>query len=247
MRRRGHSNQQSGSSWMASYADLVTQILIFFVLLYSMSVLDVQRFSFALASIQSTFGVPLGIVEPPPILFDPADGEDFTDLDELIRQRDLRQLIEVYHRLEQQVGDSGLMELLMQERGIVIRFSEHVFFDSGRAELRSEARAALDLLEPILVDMPNAVRVEGHTDPRPINTPLFPSNWELSTARATAVIRYLVVQRGLDPTRLSAAGYAEFRPVASNATTEGMARNRRVDMVVLRLSLSAGEPRPDLE
>ena len=86
------------------------------------------------------------------------------------------------------------------------------------------------------------MRVEGHTDNLPINTPRFPSNWELSTARATSVIRYLIEEENLDPERLSAAGYGEYRPIDANDTPEGRARNRRVDLVILRLGLTSAEP-----
>ncbi|MDQ7793175.1 MAG: OmpA family protein [bacterium] len=246
-RRDDHPARQSAPFWMSSYADLVTQILIFFVLLYSMSVIDIQRFSAALASVQHTLGIPPGTVEPPPLLFDPADGTELADLDELIFQRDLAQLLGVYRRLELEVGDAAQAELLLEERGIVVRFPERILFDTGSADLRPEALAALDHLLPILADIPNAIRVEGHTDSRPISTIQFPSNWELSTARATAVIRYLIEFRGMDPLRLSAAGYAEFRPLAPDTTPEAMARNRRVDLVILRVSLGAGEPRAQTE
>jgi chemotaxis protein MotB len=230
---------------MTTYSDLVTQILIFFVLLYSMSVMDVQRFSAAIASIQETLGMPPVILQPtetPPVR-PPADEEGIPlDPELLIRQKDVEQILAVLAKLEDAVGDDGQVELLREERGIVVRFSDQILFDTARADLRREALQALDRIFPVLAAVPNDVRVEGHTDSRPIRTLQFPSNWELSTSRATAVVRYLIEGRRLDATRLSAAGYGEYRPIASNDTAEGMARNRRVDVVILRLSLSAAEP-----
>lgn len=187
------------------------------------------------------------MIEEPPPRFDPGPGEQEVNLDELVMERDLAQLLEVYRLLQQELGHSHQVDLVLQDRGIVIRFSDHVFFDTGRADLRPDACRALDELSGVLLTIPNDVRVEGHTDSRPISTLIYPSNWELSTARATAVVRYLVEDKGMDPFRLSAAGYGEYRPVADNTTAEGMARNRRVDVVVLRLGLSAAEPRPTTE
>ncbi|HSW10157.1 MAG TPA: OmpA family protein [Bacillota bacterium] len=244
-KRRSLSVTSSSPFWMTTYSDLVTQILIFFVLLYSMSVMDVQRFASAMASIQETLGMPPVILQPtetPPVR-PPADDEGMPlDPELLIRQKDLAQILTVLGKLEEALGDEGQVELLREERGIVVRFSDEILFDTGRADLRGEALQALDRLFPVLAAVPNDVRVEGHTDSRPIRTLQFPSNWELSTSRATAVVRYLLEERGLDATRLSAAGYGEYRPVADNDTLEGMARNRRVDVVILRLSLSAAEP-----
>jgi len=245
-KRRSLSVTSSSPFWMTTYSDLVTQILIFFVLLYSMSVMDVQRFASAMASIQETLGMPPVILQPtetPPVR-PPADDEGMPlDPELLIRQKDLAQILAVLGKLQEALDGEGQVELLREERGIVVRFSDQILFDTARADLRREALQALDRLFPVLAAVPNDVRVEGHTDSRPIRTLQFPSNWELSTSRATAVVRYLLEEWGLDATRLSAAGYGEYRPIADNDTVEGMARNRRVDVVILRLSLSAAEPR----
>jgi len=111
----------------------------------------------------------------------------------------------------------------------------------GRVHER--ALKILDEVAPILADIPNHIRVEGHTDDVPISTAQFPSNWELSTARATNVLQYLLEGEVVDPDQLTAAGYGEYRPVASNETEEGRAQNRRVDIVLLRLGAQEYEPR----
>jgi chemotaxis protein MotB len=108
-----------------------------------------------------------------------------------------------------------------------------MLFDSGKSDLKPRGMTLLDTLAERLRTMPNEIRVEGHTDNIPIATPLYPSNWELSSARATTVGRYLAEHSDVAPNRIIAAGYGEFRPVASNDTREGRARNRRVDLVVL--------------
>jgi chemotaxis protein MotB len=120
-----------------------------------------------------------------------------------------------------------------EERGFIVSLVEAGFFDTGEAEPRPEALPIIDTLGRMLADSTNHIRIEGHTDDRPIRTNRFPSNWELSTARATWLVAYLVQEFGIEPDRLSAAGYGEFRPIASNETLEGRSRNRRVDIVLL--------------
>jgi chemotaxis protein MotB len=115
----------------------------------------------------------------------------------------------------------------------VISLAGNLLFDSGKSDLKPRGMTLLDTLAERLRTMPNEIRVEGHTDNIPIATALYPSNWELSSARATTVGRYFAEHSDIAPIRLSAAGYGEFRPVALNDTREGRARNRRVDLVVM--------------
>ena len=118
------------------------------------------------------------------------------------------------------------------------------FFDTGQAEPRARALPLIDALGSILAGSPNHLRVEGHTDDRPIRTARFPSNWELSTARATWLVAYLEQQFGIEPDRLSAAGFGEHRPIARNNSPEGRARNRRVDIVLLSEDVAISEEPP---
>jgi chemotaxis protein MotB len=131
----------------------------------------------------------------------------------------------------------------MDPRGLVISLGEGSCFDSGSDQLKAEGRDLLDALAPQLLERKSEVRVEGHTDDVPIRTVRFPSNWELSVGRSTAITRYLVESYGFAPVQLSASGYAEYRPVAPNDTPDGRARNRRVDIVVLSTNYSRTEPR----
>ena len=131
----------------------------------------------------------------------------------------------------------------MESRGLVISLGEGGFFDSGSDQLKPEGRELLDALAQRLVITENQIRIEGHTDNVPIRTMRFPSNWELSTARATAIVSYLVHKFDFTPQRLSAAGYGEFCPLDANRTPKGRTRNRRVDIVVLNSSAVRSEPR----
>jgi chemotaxis protein MotB len=130
----------------------------------------------------------------------------------------------------------------LETRGLVISL-DGSFFDSGSDQLHPEGVELLNSLAPPILSLGSNVRIEGHTDNVPIQTGRFPSNWELSTARATSVVAYLVRQFGFSPEKLSAAGYGEFKPIESNDTPEGRARNRRVDIVILTSTSVRGEPR----
>jgi len=136
---------------------------------------------------------------------------------------------------------AGYLQLVEDPRGLVIEVPEAGSFDVGQAELTPEAGAMLSRVATMLATLPNAVRIEGHSDPTPIRTAQYASNWELSTARATRVVEFLVATAGLAPARLSAAGYAEFKPRAANDSREGRARNRRVDLVLLNEATTRAE------
>ncbi|OGP64601.1 MAG: hypothetical protein A2170_13670 [Deltaproteobacteria bacterium RBG_13_53_10] len=134
------------------------------------------------------------------------------------------------------------IKFIIEKRGLVIRVSERLFFESGDASIRSDFIPMLNVFARAFENVPNHIRVEGHTDSVPINTPKFPSNWELSTARATTIIRYLLGNFNLKQERLSATGYAEFHPIESNRTPEGRLQNRRVDFVVMSNKEMEDEP-----
>ena len=126
----------------------------------------------------------------------------------------------------------------------MVRLADRVLFDLGKADLRPDARRVLDALAGVLAELPNPVRVEGHTDDLPINNERFPSNWELSTARATTVVRYFIEHHGMDPRRFSAAGYGEYHPLVPNTSAANRQKNRRVDVVIMPLSSKGVEPGP---
>lgn len=131
-------------------------------------------------------------------------------------------------------GIGHALDFRLEARGLVVTIvTDQVLFADGRAEIQPAGVEVLAIVADALLPRTNLVAIEGHTDSRPIATTRFPSNWELSTARATSVLRYLVDRNGFDPDRLSAAGYADTRPVAPNDTVDGAARNRRVEVVVL--------------
>jgi chemotaxis protein MotB len=129
-----------------------------------------------------------------------------------------------------------------ESRGLIIRLKDTILFDPGSDIIKDKARKTLDKLAGILKEIPNSVRIEGHTDKQPINTSRFPSNWELSTARATNIVKYLIENHKLNPQNLSAVGYGEYMPVKKISSNEDQAVNRRVDIVILSSISKVLEP-----
>lgn len=151
------------------------------------------------------------------------------------------QLKKIKEKIDNYVAENHLEKFvstkITQKEGLVITFSEKYMFDSGKADIYPEAKEVIKNIASLLVDEPNRISIEGHTDNTPINTPEFPSNWELSTKRAVNVLKYLLEELKFDPKRLTAAGFGEWHPVAPNDTPENKAKNRRVDLIVRRLEI----------
>lgn len=235
MRRKPREESSNAGSWLTTYSDMVTLLLAFFVLLFAFSNVDEAKFSAVISAFQGYFGVLEGGLvvrdQPVPLPFDSSE----------LAQKQLNQLYEELTEFIEQEGLSGV-RLEMEERGLIVRFAEQVFFDLGEATLKPEALRILGSISGTLRDLPNPLRVEGHTDNWPIQTSKFPSNWELSVHRATNVVRHLIEVEGFDPKKLSAAGYSEYRPVKPNDTAQNRALNRRVDIVILNIDLWGSEP-----
>jgi len=171
----------------------------------------------------------------------PSDKAKITELeDELARLREAKSLLE--QRLRREI-DADQVSLEMQDRGLVITFVAEVLFDSGKTKLRSEGEGILKKVGAVLRQeaMENEIGIEGHTDNEPIKYSGWKSNWELSTARATSVLHYLVDDSGLQPGKLSATGYGEYRPIATNATEEGKQENRRVEIIIKPLGITKAD------
>lgn len=246
-RDRGTGVNMAAPQWMVTYSDMVTQLLAFFIVLFSISVVDVQRFQSLISAFRASVGIlDMGrsfeqntLVGSPPVAIAPAPAPAGSQL--------TLQLQQVMQELAQQLEAGGLpssVELVPEERGLVVRLAERVLFDLGKADLRPDSRRVLDVLAGVLARIPNPVRVEGHTDNLPIRNERFPSNWELSTARATTVVRYFVEHHRLDPRRFSAAGYGEYHPLVPNTSDANRQKNRRVDVVILPLSSNGVEQSP---
>jgi chemotaxis protein MotB len=245
MSRKKKHEHVNHERWLVSYADFITLLFAFFVVLFASSQANKKKQLDLSAAMQTAF-TPLGTFENhskiPPLTDNrsapasstpaaiplPLPSVHVETAEET--EKHLNKL------LAQQVAaghiSPGSVTMRITTDGLVISLHEFGFFPSGSAEVRA---ASIPMLASLAVTLPaGPLRIEGHTDNVPIHTAQFATNWELSTARATAIARLLLEHGPIDPANLSAAGYAEFHPVASNATTDGRARNRRVDIILLR-------------
>ncbi|KXG77619.1 Motility protein B [Fervidicola ferrireducens] len=229
--------------WMTTYGDLITQTLIFFVLLFALSNVDAKKFDLAITSVQGSLGILEGgksLIEGEFVEEGLAGENLFTG--EQQEEKELKELGDTILEIVKRSGYEGVT-VSIDERGLAVRFMEGVLFDSGKADLKSEAIRLLDKIAPVLKQSRRPIRVEGHTDNVPIHTREFPTNWELSTARAVSVLRYLVENHGIPPRMISAAGYGEYHPIAPNDTDQNRSRNRRVEIIILSSSLMTQEPK----
>lgn len=235
-KRRGPPAEGHGGDerWVISYADLVTLLLGFFIILYSTSKTDAEKFKMFAFGLGEAFNVEVRSGQP--------GGSPIHDggrcllpgpLNSGTIDRDLERIQSEVDAKAAGAGVAGQIIVTRQDDNIVIRLPNQLLFASASADVRPEAAALLQVAGAVIAELPHQVRVEGHTDNVPVGTERYPTNWELSSARATAVLRYLVEKGRMDPSRASAAGYAEFRPVGSNDTPEGRAANRRADIVLL--------------
>jgi chemotaxis protein MotB len=209
---------------MVTYGDIMSLLLTFFVLLISYSTIQEEAFRRALSSFQEALGI---------LPYERA----IIQLDHIpaVRMGPPIPAAEIIRRIRNSANAAGLkgtVNVREEREGIRITIQSPILFDSGKADLRPEALPVLDEIARILKESPNQVIIEGHTDDVPINTPEFPSNWELSTARAISVSKYFFEKENLGPERFAVAGYAEYHPVAPNDTPEGRQENRRVEILL---------------
>jgi chemotaxis protein MotB len=240
MSRLSRKNHLSHDRWLVSYADFITLLFAFFVVLYAFAKADQKKQSDISTAIDGAFR-SLGILP------DGKGSASDTDLSIATMKRvmgedvmsparvkdDLEHIRrELTQSLANQVANHTV-SIQMGRDGLIISLREAGFFNSGSAMPRPETLATMQQIVASVDRTPYDVRVEGHTDNIPIHNDEFDSNWELSSARATRIARIILALRTIPPERLSAAGYAEFHPVADNATPEGRAQNRRVDLIIL--------------
>jgi len=228
--------------WILSYADFITLLLALFVVLYASARLDADRSRTLIEGIGSAF--PL-VDEPgfsiretrDPSTPESGSGTGLLEQDALLRaRRQLEALLEAERR-----RDEGSIVTRVHEdpRGVVLSLTSTELFPVGEATIREEQARLLDAVAPILTASDQPLLIEGHTDDRPIQNEFYPSNWELSAARAAAIARFFIARHELDPTRVSATGHAEFRPIVPNTSARRRARNRRVEIILQRESLPA--------
>src|SRR5882672_3380344 len=250
-RRRKHRPHANHERWLVSYADFITLLFAFFVVLYASSQVDKKKVGKLAMAIQVAFQ-EMGVFDTsstkePADLEDPMPFSTVQTVESIQRNANLAQiashpggaldgagengdLAQLQHELETALALEIAQENISMRRepdGLVISLREVGFFESGSGQMKQESKPAFDRIADLLRKRNCRLRIEGHTDNVPIHTAQFSSNWELSTTRATEIIRVLIVRDGFDPHQLSAAGYGEFHPLASNSTRKGQSMNRR--------------------
>lgn len=239
-RRQADHPHASHERWLISYADFITLLFAFFVVMYAASRGSQTRVMELAQAIQTAFA-ELG-------MFTPASSHLSLVPAPPAEESTTPQVLAPLAALKKRLGNDLAQEIAAHEislnlnrQGLVIRLAEAGFFDSGSDQLRPGVKPVLERIANALAPLPNPVRVEGHTDNVPIHNARFASNWQLSTARATELVRMFITDYHLQPERMSAAGYAEFHPIASNSDAAGRQLNRRVDVVVVAGGVAASE------
>lgn len=214
-----------GNRWLTTFNDMITLLMVFFVLLFSMGSLDVKRFKHFQNALQSAMGIlnagrhaPVGIITDQP----PVPGQE-TESGEGTLPSGSRPSSEI---------DTRGLEAVYTSDGIHLTLDDKLLFGTGSTRLTAGGEALLNRVSHIIKPLKRTIRVEGHTDNRPIATTDYPSNWELSTARAVSVVKYLIHATGIAPRYLAAAGYGDSRPRAPNDTERNMSKNRRVEIIL---------------
>jgi len=232
--RSGSKNgdSASGPGWEVVYSGFVLILLCFFIMLCSFSTMEeakIMRFVRSFSSAVSFFPGGASFESGAVVLTESAG---------MVKSRsELAKIFDELEMLSDRFNLKDEIELLFSQEGLVMRLSEHTLFESGAASISPQALALLEKIGVIVAQTNYLIRIEGHTDDVPIHTAIFPSNWELSTARAVNVLRYLIEHHHIDSQRVAAEGFAEFQPLVANDTPENRAKNRRVEVIFIRPDL----------
>lgn len=237
MSRRNKKHEEEPENherWLLSYADFITLLMIFFIIMYSMSEMDKSKYN-ELASVFSMEmgGGGTGILEGGSESDDVENSKGSIELTEEEQQEVVKETIDAYIDTSE-LNDSVTTSI--EERGLVLSFNDALFFDSGNAEIKeNQQNKFVDigklLNQPALKN--SFIRVEGYTDSVPVSNPKYKSNWDLSVLRASNVAQIIIKDSGINPNRISVVGYGEYRPKSDNTTNEGRIENRRVDILIL--------------
>lgn len=264
-RKHEHEEHVNHEAWAIPYGDLVTLLLAFFVVMYAVSSVNEGKYRVLSDSLTAAFrGSPrtmapieigdkvskakmddtvagikpnqaMKFAETPPSAAKPSE--------DAALQTQLGEMTEDLQNAMQQLIDQEMIRVKRERSWVEVEINTDILFPSGSAEIEAAAIQILERLSVILATRPYPIRIEGHTDNRPIKTAQFPSNWELSAARAARIVR-LFEQRGIAPNRMVVAGMGEIRPLSDNATADGRNHNRRVALVILGAPPDASDPRP---
>lgn len=232
-KKKPESEGLKGDEWLGTYSDMVTLLLTFFILLYSMSSVDSEK----LKQLSKAFNqVMVGTKGDSILQYDLYDGEvplvggesDNKDISDTAQS--------MYKGVKEFVKDNNLsdtVDITEDERGVILQLKDSILFQTGESKLKPESRDILNKINTLLKSVPNSIVVEGHTDNVPIHNSEYNSNWDLSTARAVTVVRYFIEEKGDNPSRFSASGYGEYKPLVANNSDDNRSKNRRVNILIV--------------
>lgn len=247
-KKQKHPEHENLERWLISYADFITLLFATFVVLYALSQVDISSFKALEDSIKSAFSAPSVMQGSNGVMEDSSNSVfDTSQADSMIAPLMMEYISQKYEEesmgeIEKQVneeiknGEIDGVEVFQTDRGVMIRFNGDYLFKPGSAALTPEAKVKLDKVGAVIAKrfILHNMRVEGHTDNQSINSTIFPSNWELSSARAGSIIRYFITRFSFMPSLFTSVGFADTRPVASNNSSSGQAKNRRVEILILK-------------
>ncbi len=226
MKKKEETPKKGAPAWMTTFSDLVTLLMVFFIMILSYSTIELEKFKGAVSSMKGALGI--------------LDNMKNTITNELRKSHQGRenfqeQVEDKIERIRDLIPNEEVAKQIaieMDGSGIHIRLGDNILFDPGKAELKPQAFPILKAVAKVVKNDFKQIFVEGHTDDVPIHTSRFPSNWELSAARALSVVRYLHYVEGIDASRLAAVGYGQYRPLVPNTSPENRAKNRRVEIYI---------------
>jgi chemotaxis protein MotB len=229
MKKTHEESHENHERWLLTYSDLITLLMIFFVIMYAMSSVNAEKYQQLSSSLNSAMGGGGNVI---------SSGSGVTQNPGVeIVDQEAQKLENLKSEVDKYIKDSGLsvdVTTQVNDMGVVIRFKNSILFESGSAEIIQKSKEEIVKIGKILKNMDNDIRVEGHTDNVPLSGRTFKSNWQLSAIRATNVAELLTNEVGISPEKVVALGYGEYRPIASNLTFQGRAQNRRVDIIVIK-------------
>lgn len=252
-----HHEEEGGEAWLLPYSDLMTLLLAVFIVLFAVSKVDESKAKDMAAAFKESMVGSEGVlsntghsvIEHPDTSIDSIPEVNVTDSnnstsgsqgesDGSLGKAEMEDLKNLEEQIDQQLKDEGLTDVVstgIDSRGLVISLNNAILFDSGSADIKPENEDVLINIAKTIneLDKNKHIRIEGHTDNRPIHTAIYPSNWELSSARASRVVRLFIDKCNVSPDKVVAVGYGEYKPVANNATEKGREKNRRIDIIVL--------------
>ena len=251
MRKRKEEKEGNGERWLLTYSDLVTLLMAFFIVMYASSSINTSKFEKVAQSLRQGFNSGTGksiignmdavSIKSTPSYIDAQSAQQQNDNSSQTEQNKLAEVKKLIDNYIKQNGMVGSVGTQIEEKGLVVSFQEASFFDSGKADIKSEFSGRIVAIGSMLNTIDNFIRVEGDTDNVPIKTSQYQDNLALSSDRASNVVRLLENQSHIAPARLASTGYGENRPTSPNNTEAGRAKNRRVDIVVIDSKYSATE------